>query len=451
MKTEYRISFLGAIALAATLAFNAATPDKTPNPDEWPAFGYDATNSKFSPLDKINQKNVSQLKPIWHYEETQEGGTTVFWNPLVVKGRLFAFMPSQKLVALEPASGKVLWEFRPDSTDVATWTRGLTYHAGTKGRPDALLFVYGSTLYSIDATSGKLVSYFGKKGKVDFYEGMSVAPSMRSKVHVTANAPGVIFNDLYIVGCKVPDELPATSGDIRAFDANTGKLVWTFHTIPKRGEYGADTWPEGARDRNGGANCWGGMALDYERGIVYAPTASPSFDFYGADRPGQNLFANCLLALDARTGKRLWHFQTTHHDLWDRDNGSPPNLLTVNHDSQKIDAVALATKMGYVFLFNRETGEPLFPHRGSTRADHQRNARRKALAHAALPDQARPLFAAGFPAGNISARWTPPLRSTSRMILKKTATRPEFTNRPTCAAPSSSRRPTAGPTGAAGR
>jgi quinoprotein glucose dehydrogenase len=158
----------------------------------------------------------------------------------------------------------------------------------------------------------------------------------------------------------VPDELPSTPGDIRAFNIHSGKLEWVFHVIPKPGEFGAETWAPNARQRNGGANCWAGMALDEKRGIVYVPTASPSFDFYGADRPGQNLFANCLLALDAKTGKRIWHFQTTHHDLWDRDNGSPPNLVTIHRNGKHIDAVALVTKMGYLFMFDRETGEPLF-------------------------------------------------------------------------------------------
>ena len=202
---------------------------------------------------------------------------------------------------------------------------------------------------------------FGENGRVDFYQGLEVAGLHAQSWCMCRAMPRAWYiKDLFIVGCKVPDELPSTSGDIRAFNIHTGKLEWVFHTIPKPGEFGADTWSPDARQRNGGANCWAGMALDEKRGIVYVPTASPSFDFYGADRPGQNLFANCLLALDAKTGKRIWHFQTTHHDLWDRDNGSPPNLVTVERDGKKIDAVALVTKMGYLFVFDRETGESLF-------------------------------------------------------------------------------------------
>ena len=233
----------------------------------------------------------------------------------------------------------------------------MTYHPGS---PDRIFLISGATLYSINAENGKVITDFGTNGRVDFYDGLEVPDSMRALVPVSSNAPGVVYNDLFIVGCKVPDELPSTPGDIRAFNINTGKLEWVFHVIPKPGEIGADTWSDRARQRNGGANCWAGMALDEKRGIVFVPTASPSFDFYGADRPGQNLFANCLLALDAKTGKRIWHFQTTHHDLWDRDNGSPPNLVTINRDGKEIDAVALVTKMGYLFMFNRETGESLF-------------------------------------------------------------------------------------------
>ncbi|MHA4845005.1 outer membrane protein assembly factor BamB family protein [Flavitalea antarctica] len=327
---------------------------------EWRHYGGDLSQNKFSSLEQITKKNVSQLKQVWQYQDTSTIGTSILFNPLVVKSRMFAFMPSKKLVALDPDSGELLWSFVPDSTDINTWTRGLTYHEVEDG-PDVLLFVYGATLYSISAEDGSLIKSFGNGGRVDFYTGLSLDTAMRKRVAVTNNAPGVIFKDLYIVGCKVPDELPSVSGDIRAFNVNTGKLEWIFHTIPLKGEYGYETWPATARTKNGGANCWGGMALDEKRGIVYVPTASPSFDFYGADREGQNLFANCLLALDAKTGKRLWHFQTTHHDLWDRDNGSPPNLVTVTHQGKKKDAVALVTKMGYVFLFDRDNGDPLFP------------------------------------------------------------------------------------------
>ena len=336
--------------------FAACSADKQDSNSNWPTFGHDVSNNKFSALTGIDTSNVSKLKEVWRYEDTTEGGG-VYFNPVMMHNRLIGLMPSNKLVALDAITGKLLWEFVPDPSPIYNWSKGLTYHTG---KPDRIFLISGSTLYAINAETGTVMKDFGKKGRVDFYEGLEVPDSMRSKVPVSSNAPGVVYNDLFIVGCKVPDELPSTSGDIRAFNINTGKLEWVFHVIPKPGEFGAETWSSNARQRNGGANCWGGMALDEKRGIVFVPTASPSFDFYGADRPGQNLFANCLLALDAKTGKRIWHFQTTHHDLWDRDNGSPPNLVTIQRDGKDIDAVALVTKMGYLFMFNRETGESLF-------------------------------------------------------------------------------------------
>jgi quinoprotein glucose dehydrogenase len=367
-------SFKIALLLVGVMLANACSRGgkEDRNINDWSNFGHDFSNNKFSALDSINLGNVHKLKKLWQYDEVADNGASVFFNPLIFKGKMIALMPSNKLVALEPASGRLLWEFMPDSSDVSNWTKGITFSEGSGSKPDALLFISGSTLYSINANDGTLNKSFGENGKVDFYEGLSIQPSMRSKIPVSSNAPGVVYQNLFIVGCKVPDELPAIPGDIRAFDINTGKLVWIFHTIPAKGEFGAETWPENARERSGGANCWGGIALDEKRGIAYVPTASPSFDFYGADRVGQNLFANCLLALDAKTGKRIWHFQTTHHDLWDRDNGSPPNLVTVMHNGKSTDAVALVTKLGYVFLFDRDNGNPLFPIKEvpvSTRSD----------------------------------------------------------------------------------
>jgi quinoprotein glucose dehydrogenase len=330
------------------------------NDSGWLQYGKDYSHSKFSDLDNIHINNVSKLKEVWHFEEVREG-SSIFFNPLVINGKMIALMPSKRIVCLDAANGNFLWEFTPDESQIANWTKGITFSPGTKERPGAVFFVFGATLYALNISNGKLITTFGEGGKVDFYNGLEIDSSLRDRVPVTSNAPGVIFNDLLIIGCKVPDELPSISGDIRAFNINTGKLEWIFNTIPKEGEFGSETWPENARQRNGGANCWGGMALDQKRGVVYIPTGSPTFDFYGADRPGQNLFANSLIALDAKTGKYIWHFQTTHHDLWDRDNGSPPNLVTVEHNGKKIDGVALVTKMGFTFLFDRDTGEPLFP------------------------------------------------------------------------------------------
>ena len=360
LPSRYLYYSVAVILFATCCILISATDRQSSQGDDWAHYGHDASNNKFSPLSQINVDNVVGMHQLWSYEDAK-GGSNLFFNPLVVSGKMISFMPSNKLVALDAGTGKQIWEFVPDSTDIGNWARGATIQPGANGRPAAILFVFGSILYKIDLATGKLVKGFGNGGKVDFYTGLDVKLEMRSRVQVSTNAPGVIFKDLFIVGCKVPDELPSTSGDIRAFNVNTGKLEWVFHTIPREGEYGYITWPKGARGRNGGANCWGGIALDEKLGIAYVPTASPSFDYYGADREGQNLFANCLLALDARTGKRIWHFQTTHHDLWDRDNGSPPNLVRVKHDGKMVDAVALATKMGYVFMFDRKNGKPLWP------------------------------------------------------------------------------------------
>lgn len=340
----------------AFLTLVAACSTDNTDASTWPTFGHDVSNNKFSTLTNIDTVNVAQLKEVWRYEDNRDDGG-VYFNPIMVDNRVIGLMPSNKLVALEASTGKLLWEFTPDSSSIPNWSKGMTYH---RGNPDRIFLISGGTLYAINAERGTVMQDFGINGRVDFYAGLEVPDSMRALVPVSSNAPGVVYNDLFIVGCKVPDELPSTPGDIRAFNINTGKLEWVFHVIPKPGEFGAETWAADARQRNGGANCWAGMALDEARGIVFIPTASPSFDFYGADRPGQNLFANCLLALDAKTGKRIWHFQTTHHDLWDRDNGSPPNLVTIERDGKRIDAVALVTKMGYLFMFNRETGESLF-------------------------------------------------------------------------------------------
>ncbi|MBA4166328.1 MAG: PQQ-binding-like beta-propeller repeat protein [Chitinophagaceae bacterium] len=236
-------SIMVSLSFAAITLISGCTSGES-NPqhvNDWPGFGHDFSNNKFSPLDYINVSNVQKMKVVWKYEEATGNGSSIFFNPIIVKGRMIALMPSNKLVALEPSSGKKLWEFIPDSSEVSNWTKGVTFNEGSDGRPDPLLFINGSTLYSINANDGTLNTSFGKNGKVDFYEGLSIEPWMRSKVPVSSNAPGVVYKDLFIVGCKVPDELPSIPGDIRAFNVITGKLVWVFHTIPAAGEFGSET------------------------------------------------------------------------------------------------------------------------------------------------------------------------------------------------------------------
>lgn len=361
MKNSKILSSFIVYSIFALFIFSCKPSQTSEDPSEWAHYNHDIQNTKFSALDQINTTNVNSLKQIWQYEDSLENGSSLFFNPIVARGKMIVLLPSNKLAALDPVTGNLLWQFLPDSATTYNWSRCINYYKAENAKEDVIYFVFGSTLYCLNADNGSLVDGFGTRGKVDFFTGLEYDSTKLDRLFVTSNAPGVIYKDLLIIGSKVPDELPSISGDIRAFNRITGKLVWTFHTIPKAGEFGAETWGPEPRKKNGGANCWAGLALDEKRGIVYIPTGSPSFDFYGADRPGQNLFGNCLLALNASTGKRIWHYQTTHHDLWDRDNGSPPNLLTVNHNGKKIDAVGLLTKMGYVFLFDRENGTPLFP------------------------------------------------------------------------------------------
>ena len=212
-------------------------------------------------------------------------------------------------------------------------------------------------MFALNASTGYPVQTFGKFGKASL---KSTLGEWAQELYVVSTTPGILYGDLLIIGTRVSEGAQAAPGYIRAYDVKTGQVAWTFHTIPRPGEYGYETWPEDAYKRIGGVNSWSGMALDENRGIVFVPTGSASYDFYGGNRKGANLFANCLLALDATTGKRIWHFQTVHHDIWDRDLPSPPNLLTVTHNGIKVDAVAQITKSGLVFLFDRQTGKPLF-------------------------------------------------------------------------------------------
>ena len=235
-------------------------------------------------------------------------------------------------------------------------------------------------LYSLDPATGKPIPSFGESGRIDLRKGLRDSEGYE-KQSIALTTPGIIYKDLIIVGGRNPETHPAPPGDIRAYDVRTGALRWTFHTIPRPGEPGYETWPPDAWNTAGAANNWAGMTLDAQRGIVYVPTGSAVMDFYGGDRIGDDLFADTLLALDADTGKRLWHFQGVHHDIWDRDFPSPPALLTVTRDGKPVDALAQITKQGYVYLFDRVTGEPLFPIEEHA-VPRQHRPRRKHLAHA---------------------------------------------------------------------
>lgn len=332
----------------------AIQPDHTSQ--DWPRYGGNNENNRYSPLAQINRSNVGQLQVAWSFDTGEEGGLQT--HPLIINGVLYGITPTQKIFALNAATGKLLWKF--DSGFKSTQPdRGLAYWSSADGKNDRILVGVLNYLYALDAATGKPIRDFGDAGRVDLRENLDREPASANSIVLTS--PGLVFEDLIIVGGRQPETLPAPPGSVRAFDVRTGKLRWVFHTIPRPGELGYDSWPKDAWKTSGAANNWTGMTLDEKRGIVFVPTGSAASDFYGADRVGDDLFANCLLALDARTGKRIWHFQAVHHDVWDRDFPSPPVLVTVQRDGKPVDAVAQTSKQGFVYLFNRETGESLFP------------------------------------------------------------------------------------------
>jgi quinoprotein glucose dehydrogenase len=322
---------------------------------DWPVYGGTSENNHYSPLTQINRSNVQRLKVVWSFDTEEPGGLQT--SPIVVDGVLYGLTPTQKVFALNAAAGKLLWKF--DSGIRGTQPdRGLAYWSEGKNRQRRILVGVMNFVYALDAATGQPISSFGNAGRIDLRDDLGRNPSQQS-IYMTS--PVVIYKDLMIVGGREAETLPASPGDVRAYDVRSGKLRWAFHTIPHPGEFGADTWPRDAWKISGAANNWTGMTVDVQRGIVYVPTGSAAFDFYGANRVGDDLFANCLLALNAATGERIWHFQGVRHDLWDRDFPAPPVLLTVDRGRKKVDAVAQTTKQGFVFLFDRTNGQPLFP------------------------------------------------------------------------------------------
>jgi quinoprotein glucose dehydrogenase len=321
---------------------------------DWPVYGGGPENNHYSNLTQINRQNVKRLVVAWSFDTQEEGGLQT--SPIIVEGVLYGLTPTQKVFALNAATGKVLWKF--DSGIKGTQpNRGLAYW--TVGQEKRILVGVMHFIYALDAATGKPIPSFGVEGRIDLRENLGREPVSAQSISLTS--PGVVYKDLLIVGGRNPETLPAPPGDIRAYDVRSGKLRWSFHTIPHPGEFGYETWPKDAWTASGAANNWAGMALDPKRGIVYVPTGSAAFDFYGADRLGDNLFADSLIALNAETGQRIWHFQGVRHDIWDRDFPSPPTLLTVKRDGKDIDAVAQTTKQGFVYLFDRTNGKPLFP------------------------------------------------------------------------------------------
>jgi quinoprotein glucose dehydrogenase len=356
-----------ALVVGALLLNGCSTASKEPF-DHWGVTGGSKQNIHYSSSTQIDSTNVAKLQVVWTYHTKDADSahhSQIQCNPIVVDGVLFATTPQMKLFALDAISGNQKWVFDPYDTSraykqldhVLNNNRGVTYWED--GEDKRIFFCAGSFLYAVDAREGKSIASFGHDGMVDLHEGLG--PSAKD-LFVISTSPGIIFKDLIIMGTRVSEESDAAPGYIRAFDVRSGELRWTFHTIPQPGEFGFSSWDDTVAYRHiGGANCWSGFALDETRGILFAPTGSASFDFYGGKRKGADLFADCLLALDASTGRYLWHFQDVHHDTWDKDLPTAPALVTLRIDGQSIDAVAQPTKTGFVFLFDRVTGKPIYP------------------------------------------------------------------------------------------
>ena len=372
LKLKIALPHLRELLLCSAIVITACGPDKT-SPDKyiaWQQAHGNGESNKYSSLVQVDTNNVTQLQLAWEFH-TGDADTAahsqIQCNPIIVNGVMYATSPMLKVFAIDAATGKQKWVYSPYDTITENKSghfnvnnnRGVTYW--TDGKEDERIFyTAGPYLHCIDARTGKLVQSFGQKGKVDLHDGLEMEKV--KELFVTATSAASVFKDLLLTGTRVSEGMDAAPGDVRAFDVRTGKLVWSFHTIPRPGEPGHETWENpDAWKSTGGANNWMGMTIDQATGIAYVPLGSASMDFYGGKRKGSNLYADCLLALDAATGKHIWHFQYIHHDTWDWDPSSPPVLITVNHDGKKIDAVAQTTKTGFVFLFDRRDGKPLFP------------------------------------------------------------------------------------------
>ena len=347
-----RFGFLICIVLALPLHSQNAQKARS---QDWRVYGGNSDATHYSPLKQINLSNVKQLELAWSYDTGETGGLQT--SPIEVDGVLFGVSPFQKIFAVDAATGQLKWKF--ESGIVGTQpVRGLAYWASANNSDRRIIVGVMNFVYELNAATGKPVPSFGTDGRIDLREGLGRDVSTGS---IALTSPAVVYKDLFIVGGRLPETLPALPGDIRAYDVRSGKLRWSFHTIPHPGEFGYDTWPKDAWQKSGAANNWTGMTVDQKTGIVYVPTGSAAFDFYGGDRLGDNLFANCELALNAETGERIWHFQGVHHDIWDRDFPSPPVLVTVKKDGKVINAVAQTSKQGFVYLFDRANGTPLYP------------------------------------------------------------------------------------------
>ncbi|MBL4678244.1 MAG: pyrroloquinoline quinone-dependent dehydrogenase [Mucilaginibacter sp.] len=351
-------ALLLSLVLAATNSLAQTETDRT-----WSVYKGNEGSTNYSPLSQITPANVNQLQPAWtlKLQDKKPGASPgkSECNPIIVDGIMYASSANQNAYAVNAATGKLIWTFDPlDGKIGAEVNRGLTYWED--GDDKRILMSADSNLYALNARTGKPITTFANNGRIDLKAGLRDSET-KKEFYVSLTSPGAVFKNVIIIGSRLPDTYGSQPGFIRAYDCRSGKLVWTFHTVPYPGEPGYETWSPDAYKKVGGVNNWAGLSVDGKRGMVFLSLGSPSYDFYGADRNGANLYGNCVVALDAATGKHIWHFQTVHHDLWDYDLPAPPALITITKDGKQTDAVAQITKQGFVFVFDRETGVPLFP------------------------------------------------------------------------------------------
>jgi quinoprotein glucose dehydrogenase len=346
---RYLITAIGVSAIVAAVVTSRA---QSSNDKWWPQYGGGPENSRYFASRQITKSNVNQLRMAWNYPYGDSGSV-----PIAVRGVLYGRGRNGSLIAIDAKSGKELW-VRENMGGMTTW--GLNYWESADGRDQRLIFSMNSLLQEVDAKTGKSIRTFGTNGVVDLREGID-GRDPATIGNLQSQTPGEVFQNLVILGSAPGEGYMSPPGDIRAYDVLTGKLVWTFHTVPRPGEFGYDTWPKDAYKYIGGTNAWGEFTVDPQRGVVYIPLGSPTYDFYGADRIGANLFGASVVALDARTGKRLWHFQMIHHDLWDLDASAAPQLTTIRQNGRNRDVVVVTNKTGWLYVLDRATGDPIWP------------------------------------------------------------------------------------------
>jgi quinoprotein glucose dehydrogenase len=338
------------------LCLFSCSKDETRTYNKWSAYRAGSEAVQYSDLDQINMENVHLLEPAWIFKTGDAGDkTTIECNPIIIGNTMYITSPKLKLIALEADTGREIWQFDPfDGQQAGGVNRGVTYYK--EGDHELIFLPAANYLYAVEAKTGKLYLEFGTEGRINLNENLGGNPD---ELSVGLSTPGIIYKDLIIIGASTGEGYNASPGHVRAYKARTGELEWIFHTIPKEGEYGYDTWEFIEGENYGGANNWSGMSLDEDRGWVFVSTGSPAFDFYGGNRLGENLFGNTVLALNALTGERIWHYQALHHDIWDYDLPCAPTLIRIPWEGGWKDALAQPTKMGDLIILDRETGEPL--------------------------------------------------------------------------------------------